>query len=536
MMMKSGASSFRDRTASVDAVLLALIVTFSVIVGLAAFLWDAHAGFSLWDEGYLWYGVQRVLHGEVPIRDFAAYDPGRYYWAAFFLKLFHEQGIVAVRAATLAFSVLGSICAGWLVLKGSAGSAFSRLALGCMAIALGSLWMVPWWKSYDAAISLILAASLVRVLERPVLARFFWHGAVVGMAAVFGRNHGIYGVVAWLLAVVALACCKNMPTWRRCIPAWLTGLGLGFSPVLLMLLFDPRFAGMFRDGIHYMLFEFKSTNIYLPVPWPWTVHFGVGAWMASLRQWLIGCGFVLLPLSCFVGVAVLARGVWRDRSIRHPAFAACVFTAVPYLNVAFSRAEVGHLAQAILPVVVGMFVIPFSGAWRGANLRVLIPLFAIASLFLALPLHPGYSMRADGDWKAINLRSDVVWVDPPTASIVADIKTLTASHMVHDQTLLAAPVMPGAYALLGVRSPVWEIYPLTPRSKEFQKTEIARLRAAQTGLVLIEDIALDGREDLRYENTHPVVWKYIVSHYRHLPYQASDPQLKVYVLDPSRGQ
>jgi len=538
-MMKGEALGFRERAASLlsaDAVPLALIIAFSISAGLARFLLEAHAGFSLWDEGYLWYGVQRVLHREVPIRDFAAYDLGRYYWAAFFLKLFHERGIVAVRAATLAFSVLGSMCAGWLVLKGSTGSAVSRLVLGSVAIVLATLWMVPWWKSYDATISLILAASLVRVLERPVPTRLFWHGAVVGTAAVFGRNHGVYGVVAWLLAAAALTCCARVPAWRRCIPAWLAGLGLGYSPVLFFLLFDPGFAGIFKDGIHYMLFEFKSTNIYLPVPWPWTVHFTDGTWVTSFRQWLIGCCFVFLPLSCIVGVILLLHRVWRDRSIGQPVFAACVFTAIPYINVAFSRAEVGHLAQAILPVMVGILVLPLSRAWRSANLRVAIPLFVAASLFIALPLHPGYAMRADSDWKAVDVCGDTVWMDSLTASVVTDINMLAASHVRNGQTLLAAPVMPGAYALLGVRSPVWEIYPLTPRSEKFQKAEIARMRAARVGLVLIEDIALDGREDLRYENTHPVIWKYIMSHYRRLPYRTNDPQLKVYVPNPSGSQ
>ena len=49
------------------------------------------------DEGYLWFGVQQLLKGRLPHRDFRSYEPGRYLWSALWARLF-GGGLRVLRA------------------------------------------------------------------------------------------------------------------------------------------------------------------------------------------------------------------------------------------------------------------------------------------------------------------------------------------------------------------------------------------------------------------------------------------------------
>ena len=64
-------------------------------------------GFDLSDEGYYWYGAQRVIQGEVPMRDFMSYDIGRYYWAAFWMNIVGDDGIFGARLSAAIYQALG---------------------------------------------------------------------------------------------------------------------------------------------------------------------------------------------------------------------------------------------------------------------------------------------------------------------------------------------------------------------------------------------------------------------------------------------
>ena len=74
---------------------------------------------------------------------------------------------------------------------------------------------------------------------------------------------------------------------------------------------------------------------------------------------------------------------------------------------------------------------------------------------------------------------------------------------------------------------MWEIYALFPRSEGFQQMEIERIKAANPGFVLIFDFPLDGREALRFRNTHPLIHQYILDNFELLP-NSPNPAYQIY--------
>ena len=63
------------------------------------------------------------------------------------------------------------------------------------------------------------------------------------------------------------------------------------------------------------------------------------------------------------------------------------------------------------------------------------------------------------------------------------------------------------------RSPIWEIYALFSRSEAFENQEIDRIKASNPGFVFVFDLPLDGREELRFKNTHPLTHQFILDNF-----------------------
>ncbi|EHP40118.1 hypothetical protein OR16_27517 [Cupriavidus basilensis OR16] len=428
---------------------------------LALFLWQGHKGFELWDEGYLWYGAQRVMVGEVPLRDFMSYDPGRYYWSAAIMGLLGDNGILALREAVAVFQAIGLFIALKLLSFNTDRPKQILLVLGTITLAV---WMFPWFKLFDIVPSIALIGALTLLVQQPSRRRYFLLGLIVGLAAVFGRNHGVYGVVGSLGAMAYLAT-------RR-----------GDAPPLPI----PC------------------------VPWPWRVPFGQVPPIEAARGVLLGLFFIAIVAFGMLGVVWAICQRLRNKPIS-PVLVASSLLALPYAHSAYSRADAVHLAQGIFPFLIGSLALlanqPAKVKWPFATL------LCGASLLVMLPVHPGWQCYATQQCINADVGGSKLAIEPGAVNDLAMLNKLADQFAPGKQSVLVTPFWPGAYAALNRKSPMWDIYALFPREEAFELAEIERIKSAAPGFALIIDIPIDGRDETRFRSTHPLTYQYILENF-----------------------
>jgi hypothetical protein len=504
----------------------------SCAIVVCAFLWQGHDGFNLYDEGFLWYGAQRVLVGDVPVRDFMSYDPGRYYWSAALMGAMRDDGLIALRIAVAVFEAAGL----WLALSLlQTGRRIDPALLVLAAIAF-FVWMYPGHKLFDITLSIALISVTALLIRAPRRRTFFIAGVVLGVVAVFGKNHGVYGVCGLAGGMVYLACLRGkMAGWLMESSMLLaTGVFVGYLPVLLMIAFVPGFALEFWAGIRF-LFESGSTNLSLPVPWPWLAPFATALLTDSADAAAMGVIFIAMAAFAVGGPVWALRRATQLRPA-DPTLVSCALLALPYAHFAFSRADIEHLAQGIFPLLIACFAILGS---RTAAIRwPLAIVIAATSLWVMLPRQPGWACAVKLVCVETNVAGEFLSTRSDDANYLEVINALAGQYSPNGRSFVVTPLWPGAYAALRRKSPMWEIYALFPRSEDFQKREIERIRQASPGFVFVVDYAYDRQDSLRFRNTHSLMDRFFRENFERLsdadidklPASARNPSFQLYKL------
>lgn len=489
---------------------IAILVTFLVSIVWFSASW--RYGFDPADEGYFWYGSQRILHGELPMRDFMAYDIGRYFWGAAFMNMMGDSGIFAARLACFAFQFMSNsvgviLCLWATPAKKSIGF---RVVVALTVALILTFWTTPYFKTFDHGASIMIVAMIALLLKSVTVRSWFMGGVILGTMAMVGRNHGIYGATA---AFFALCFLLNNTSERKLLirPAalFVFGVVLSFSPTFFIMYWAPGFSEGFVETVRE-LFRNKATNIALPIPWPWVVDLKQLGWINWALAVSQGTAFILLIVVPAIALASMFKRLMADRTSAHVFLLAATMTGIPYAHYAYSRADMAHLALAIFPLLLALFAV---GILIRAQLLTSIGVLLLSIWVLSdsHPLLAKYIWRQD--FYQIQVSGQSIFVNHGTAEIVAQASAALARHPEAVNNFLAQPNLPGIHAMQEVKIPIWEIYSLFARDQEYERLAMAPLIASAPRLIFLSNHALDNREEFRYSRMHPLIYAWVQKNY-----------------------
>ena len=192
-----------------------------------------------------------------------------------------------------------------------------------------------------------------------------------------------------------------------------------------------------------------------------------------------------------------------------------------YLHHVSVRSEPAHLAQIIPPLFLALLALPTAFGrldvprWHGSVVALLL----LLSLPAALRAHPQLRHLQPGASALVARRvSDtILYLDPGTARYLEGLEHTVGRRVPSDAPFFVVPRRPTLYALLGHESPFHAIYTTWDESDAQQRQMIDALERAPVdwGLVVLD--RQDGRDDLAFPRTHPLVWAHLKREFERVP-------------------
>jgi hypothetical protein len=482
----------------------------AAILVVLSYMLQGRIGLNLADEGFLWNGSLRIEQGKIPIRDYKSYDPGRFYWCYGLSKVF-GLGILGIRRSVSVFQVLG-LWAG-LMAASRAVDHFWLLVIVGMAMVL---WMEPRHKVFEHAISLGAVYLGVILLEIPTDLTLFLAGVFVGLAAFMGRNHGLYCLTGFAVLILILWPDVGLANLVWKYGVWISGIVLGYSPMLLLWVFVPGMLSRYWNDKVMVFARRGSANLRLPVPWPWRKFQKKLSLPRRLYERILGTMFLVIPLLYLIVIVWVTR---EGEVENQPLMVSSVVFGLLYLHHAFSRADPPHLAQSIQPFLLTSLAVVSTQNDPIALFVVTIGL-AIVGFLVLFPILPFVSR-----WKSTDplvdhdLNGERLSIPRSQSIFLSRLNKIINQHLEPSEPLFIAPNSATLYAVLRKETPVRSDYMLFPETEAIQQETIKDVECNCVNWALIQDHALDRRDDLRFHKTHEYIWQYLQEQFEQVPMQ-----------------
>jgi hypothetical protein len=461
-----------------------------------------HVGFNVSDEGFLWYGVRQTRRGEVPIRDFKSYDLGRYYLLAGLAFMFGD-GIVGLRKSLAVVRVLGlslAMLAVWL------GTRDMVWALATAVVV--QIWYFPRWKAVDIAWSIAQVFVAGQLLDSPDPGVLSLAGMWISASWLVGINHALYaGAIASLCLLLGSVGWHSGALLPQLLPL---GMGAAIGCALLAglaSLVPGLLRAYYRDKLRTILLR-ESTNLRLPLPRLRLSRGPVQQRAQALVFWLVP----MVSLGIVAWFLLMPSGGPAPNLLA----VASAVVALVYCHVAWSRADLPHLAQSLHAFIVTFAIVMAPTGWPGwLALSVLGGLSIMARKDTALFWLS--QRRCPEEFVPFCFEGETTWLPRKQAQRIHEVKDLVTRYTSPGEPVLIVPMDTGLYPLLGRSTPAYEAFTVFPGTASTQQRIIDEMNTAQVTLAIVNNMALDGLESRRFSANHPLIWAYLKSEFIELP-------------------
>lgn len=484
---------------------IGLLILSSIIL-LLLYLPGIKYGFNLADEGYLWHGSVQTLKRKVPIRDFRAYDLGRYYWCAFWM-FFLGHELLSLRICLMITRIIG-LCFAIMTMSIVEESWYVVVV---SAILVG-LWMHPRHKQMDILISIVAIFLVVSLIYEPNSLHYFLSGIFVGLFLLVGLNHLLYTVSGFLLLLSIMRLHDYGLEYIDSFGLFLGGLLLSIIVIFFIFILIPRFFKIYWELKVMTILRRKNTNLALPVPWIWNKQTVQLNQYTKVTQLLIKFMFTIMPL---VYGTILLMAIFGNTpaTLKEWSILATASIGLFYFHHAISRADFSHLAQAIFPFlltliflfnesIIGFFLLLFMAAisWKY--------IYAVQENAIHKVLLPSDNLTH------FNIKNNHFLIQKGQANLILRLTEFVEKYSKEDDFVLMLPTLVGLYPLCKREAPVYDIFCVYKASLEEERCMITELEISKAPVAIINNIQLDGKEELRFSNTHTELWKYVNEKYQ----------------------
>lgn len=134
---------------------------------------------------------------------------------------------------------------------------------------------------------------------------------------------------------------------------------------------------------------------------------------------------------------------------------------------------------------------------------------ATAWAALSIDLHPIARLRNPDRFSLFTTGRDSFWLRAPWTAALDAMCAAVDAHSDRGEAVFFVPVLVALYPLCERAAAVYDVFCVYPAAETRQREMIAEIVAARVRLALVWNLDLDGRDDLRFSNTHPLVWRHL---------------------------